>query len=309
MATEPMVAALDAAVVRPCSVVRSRVLSDFWMLTKPEINFLIAITTAAAFCLGSPAAEGQFPWTLLLNTVLGTIVVASGASSLNQLIERHFDAQMRRTARRPIASGRIEPLRALIFGMLLSGAGAVYLGLAVRPAASLLALLTLGGYLFLYTPFKRRTPLCTLIGAIPGAMPVLIGYVAATGEVSLEAWLLFAILFLWQFPHFMAIAWMYREDYARAGYKVLPAGNENVWWLRWQSVLPAVALIPITLAPMFLRQANLLFSVGMLLFGLGFAYYALRLACDRSNQSARRLLIASVIYLPLAFVLQVLAHS
>jgi protoheme IX farnesyltransferase len=309
MATEPMLAALDAAVVRPRNVVRSPVLSDFWMLTKPEINFLIAITTAAAFCLGRPAPDGQFPCVLLLHTVLGTMLVASGASTLNQLIERHFDAQMRRTARRPIASGRIEPLHALIFGTLLSATGAVYLALLVRTAASLLALLTLGGYLFLYTPFKRRTPLCTLIGAIPGAMPVLIGYVAATGEVSLEAWLLFAILFLWQFPHFMAIAWMYREDYARAGYKVLPAGNENVWWLRWQSVLPAVALIPITLAPMFLRQANLLFSVGMLLFGLGFAYYALRLACDRSNQSARRLLIASVIYLPLAFVLQVLAHS
>jgi protoheme IX farnesyltransferase len=309
MATEPMLAALDAAAVPRNSAVRSGLLSDFWMLTKPEINLLIAITTAAAFCLGRPVSEGQFPWVLLLHTVLGTILVASGASTLNQLIERHFDAQMRRTARRPIASGRLEPLHALIFGMLLSATGAIYLGLAVCPAASLLALLTLGGYLFLYTPLKRRTPLCTLVGAVPGAMPVLIGCVAAAGKLSLEAWLLFAILFLWQFPHFMAIAWMYREDYARAGYKVLPAGNENVWWLRWQSVLPAVALIPITLAPMFLRQANLLFSVGMLLFGLGFAYYALRLACDRSNQSARRLLIASVIYLPLAFVLQVLAHS
>jgi protoheme IX farnesyltransferase len=308
MATEPMVAALAAAVVRSCNVVRSRVLSDFWMLTKPEINFLIAISTAAAFCLGHPVSAEQFPWTVLLHTVLGTALVASGASTLNQLLERRFDAQMRRTARRPIASGRIEPSHALIFGTLLSGAGAVYLGLAVRPVASLLALLTLGGYLFLYTPLKRLTPLCTLIGAIPGAMPVLIGYVAATGKVTLEAWLLYATLFLWQFPHFMAIAWMYREDYARAGYKVLPAGHYNLWWLRWQSVLPAVALIPITLAPMFLRQVNAVLSAGILLADLGFAYYALRLSLDRSNRSARRLLLVSVIYLPAEFALEVLAH-
>jgi protoheme IX farnesyltransferase len=308
MATEPMLAALDAAVVRPRNVVRSPVLSDFWMLTKPEINFLIAITTAAAFCLGRPASEGQFPWVLLLHTMLGTILVASGASTLNQLIERRFDAQMRRTARRPIASARIEPQHALIFGTLLSATGAVYLALAVRPAASLLALLTLGGYLFLYTPLKRRTPLCTLVGAVPGAMPVLIGYVAATGTASLEAWLLFAILFLWQFPHFMAIAWMYREDYARAGYNVLPQGNENTRWLQWQSVLPAVTLVPITLAPMFLRQVNAVLSAGILLADLGFAYYALSLSLDRSNRSARRLLLVSVIYLPAEFALEVLAH-
>jgi protoheme IX farnesyltransferase len=308
MATEPMLAALDAAVAPRSYVDRSGVLSDFWMLTKPEINFLIAITTGAAFCLGRPAAAGYFAWALLLHTVLGTVLVASGASTLNQLIERRFDAQMRRTARRPIASGRIDPLHALIFGTLLSGTGAVYLGLAVRPAASLLALLTLGAYLFLYTPLKRRTPLCTFIGAIPGAMPVVIGYVAATGQVRLEAWLLYGILFLWQFPHFMAIAWMYREDYARACYKVLPPGNENLWWLRCQSVLPAVVLIPITVVPVILRRVNPMLSAGTLLLDLGFAYYALSLAFDRSNRSARRLLLASIVYLPTVFVLEFLAH-
>jgi protoheme IX farnesyltransferase len=139
-------------------------------------------------------------------------------------------------------------------------------------------------------------------------MPVLIGYVAATAKVNWEAWLLYAILFLWQFPHFMAIAWMYREDYARACYKVLPPGNENLWWLRWQSVLPAVALLPITVVPMILRRVNPMLSAGTLLVDLGFAYYALSLAFDRSNRSARRLLLASIIYLPSVFVLEVIAH-
>jgi protoheme IX farnesyltransferase len=139
-------------------------------------------------------------------------------------------------------------------------------------------------------------------------MPVLIGYVAATGQVRLEAWLLYGILFLWQFPHFMAIAWMYREDYARACYKVLPPGNENLWWLRWQSVLPAVVLIPITVVPVILRRVNPMLSAGTLLLDLGFAYYALSLAFDRSNRSARRLLLASIVYLPTVFVLEFLAH-
>jgi heme o synthase len=190
----------------------------------------------------------------------------------------------------------------------LSLAGGLYLALAVRPVVCLLALLTLGGYLFLYTPLKRRTPMCTLVGAFPGAMPVLIGYVAAAGKLSSHAWLLYAILFLWQFPHFMAIAWMYREDYARAGYEVLPQGKEKAWFIGWQSVLPAVALVPVTVALMVLRHANPVFAAGMLLLSLSFLVFAIRLAVIRSNVSARRLLLVSVIYLPLVFLLQVLAR-
>ncbi|MGC2527414.1 MAG: protoheme IX farnesyltransferase, partial [Candidatus Acidiferrum sp.] len=178
----------------------------------------------------------------------------------------------------------------------------------VRPAASLLAALTLGSYLFIYTPMKRRSPLCTLVGAFPGAMPVLIGYVAATGKLNAPAWLLYAILFLWQFPHFMAIAWMYREDYARAGYKVLPEGREKARFMGWQSVLPALALVSITFAPMALRHANPMFVVGTFLLNVGFLYFAARLALVRSSQSARRLLLASVLYLPLVFMFQVLAR-
>jgi len=307
MASEPILAALDVAVVD-----RSRsgpsVLSDYWVLTKPEVNFLIAITTVAAFCAGSSVSLLHFPWMLLFNTLLGTVLVASGAATLNQLIERRFDALMRRTARRPIVTGRIGPLSALMFGIVLSLTGLLYLALAACLAASLLALLTLAGYLFLYTPLKRRTPLCTFVGAFPGAMPVLIGFAAAAGGLNAEAWQLYVILFLWQFPHFMAIAWMYREDYARAGYKVLPSGGGTHRFLKWQSVLPAAVLVPVTIVPMVLRQVGPVIEAGMLLLGLGFVFYAVRLAVVRSNISARWLLLASIVYLPLVFVLEVLAR-
>jgi protoheme IX farnesyltransferase len=308
MATEPVLAAFELAVLQRDRAVRWRVLSSYWELTKPEVNFLIAMTTVAAFCLGSPGSFAYFPWLLLLHTLLGTVLVASGAGTLNQVIERRFDAQMRRTARRPIAAGRIQPNHALVFGTLLSLTGVLYLALAVRLAASLLALLTLTAYLFLYTPLKRRTPLCTLVGAFPGAMPVLIGYVAATGKLDSKAWLLYAILFFWQFPHFMAIAWMYREDYARAGYEVLPPGTEKARFMGWQSVLPTLALVAVAVTAMALGHGNPVLMAGTLLLSLGFLYFVGRLALIRSSRSARRLLLVSVVYLPLAFLLLVLAR-
>jgi heme o synthase len=308
MGSEPILAAFELAAVQRGHSVRSRPFSDYWTLTKPEVNLLIVMATVAAFCLGVPKPLTHFPWLLLLHTVLGTVLVASGAATLNQLIERHFDAQMRRTAGRPIAAGRIAPVHALVFGTMLSFAGGLYLALDARPAASLLALLTLGGYLFLYTPLKRRTPMCTLVGAFPGAMPVLIGYIAATGKLDSPAWFLYAILFLWQFPHFMAIAWIYRADYARAGYKVLPLGREQARFIGWQSILPALALVLLTSAPIALRQANPMFAAGTFLLGLGFLYSAGRLALIRSNQSARRLLLVSIVYLPLVFALQALGR-
>ena len=308
MATEPVLAAFQLTALQRRHSVRSRVLSDYWQLTKPEVNFLIAITTVAAFCLGSPKAFVHFPWFLLLNTLLGTVLVASGAGALNQLIERRFDAQMRRTARRPIAAGRIEPIHALVFGTILSFTGVLYLAMAVSLAASLLALLTLTTYLFLYTPLKRRTTWCTLVGAFPGAMPVLIGYVAATGKLDSKAWLLYAILFFWQFPHFMAIAWMYREDYARAGYEVLPLGTEKARFMGWQSVLPALALVAVAVTAMALGHGNPVLMAGTLVLSLGFLYFVARLALIRSSQSARRLLLVSVVYVPLVFLLLVLAR-
>src|SRR5215469_5859070 len=209
MATEPILAVLDVAAQRPPSLARSSVISDYWALTKPEINFLIAFTTAAGFWMGAPATTSHCPWASLFHAIVGTVLVSSGAATLNQLIESRFDAQMRRTARRPIASARIERRSALWFGTSLSVFGATYLALSTTPLASLLSILTLLGYLFVYTPLKRKTPLCTLIGAVPGGAPPLIGWAAAGGRLTVDAWLLYAIVFLWQFPHFMSIAWMY----------------------------------------------------------------------------------------------------
>jgi protoheme IX farnesyltransferase len=305
MASEPLLVAYRVPVVEH----GDSVLSNYWTLTKPEINFLIGLATAAAFVVGQGEPLARFPWVLLAHTLLGTILVASGAGTLNQVIERKFDAQMRRTSRRPIAAGRIEPLHAVVFGMLLSLVGCTYLALAVRPAASLLAALTLVCYLFLYTPLKRRTAMCTLVGAFPGAMPVLIGYVAATGKLNATAWFLYAILFLWQFPHFMAIAWMYREDYARAGYVVLPQGTEKATFMGWQSVLPSLALIPTAVASQILQHANQVLVVATLLLSLSFLFFAARLAGIRSNGAARQLLLVSVVYLPLVFLLHVLTRA
>ncbi len=308
MASEPLLVAYRMPVVEHRDSVRSNVLSDYWTLTKPEINFLIGLATAAAFVVGCGEPLARFPWVLLVHTLLGTVLVASGAGTLNQLIERQFDGQMRRTARRPIAAGRIEPIHALVFGMSLSLVGCIYLAVAVRSAASLLAALTLVCYLFLYTPLKRRTPMCTLVGAFPGAMPVLIGYVAAAGKLNSPAWLFCAILFLWQFPHFMAIAWMYREDYARAGYAVLPKGREKAQFMGWQSVLPSLALIPTAVASLILQHANQVLVVATLLLSLSFLFFAARLAGIRSNGAARQLLLVSVVYLPLVFLLHVLTR-
>src|SRR5215813_3453593 len=240
MATEPILGALDLAAVQHRRVAISDVLADYWALTKPEINFLIVITTAVGFWMGTAAALPNFPWMAFLHTLLGTAFVASGAATLNQLIELRYDAQMRRTARRPLAAGRIAPSHALWFGALLSVLGVAYLAVATNLLASLLAALTLFGYLFLYTPLKRITPLCTLVGAVPGAAPPLIGWTAACGHLDAGAWVLFAIVFLWQFPHFMSIAWIYREDYGRAGYLVLPSSKLKDRFVAWQCLLPAL---------------------------------------------------------------------
>jgi len=306
MATESSIGALEAAAAQRADLVRSKVLADYWALTKPEVNFLIVITTFAGFCLARPVMSYDFPLTLLMHTLAGTLLVASGAGALNQFMERRFDAQMRRTARRPLVSGSVKPVAVLWFGILLSFTGGVYLARAVNTLASMLAVLALLSYLFLYTPLKRRTPLCTLVGAFPGAMPPLIGWAAASGRLSLEAWVLFAMLFVWQFPHFMAIAWLYREDYDRAGYLVLPCGQRRIRFMAWQSVLPALALIPLSLIPVLLGSAGPVYMVGALLLGLYFFYCAAQLAFRHSNAVARRLLFASIIYLPFVFVLMAL---
>ncbi len=308
MAAEPTIAVSNVARgARQNRAVRwYATMSDYWALTKPEVNFLILITTFAGFYLASTPGPGGFRILRVIRTLLGTLLVAGGTGTLNQFTERSFDAQMRRTARRPLASGSIKSSHALWFGIALSLAGTVYLALAVSVLASLLALVTLLSYLFLYTPLKRRTPLCTLVGAFPGAVPPLIGWAAARGRLDPEAWVLYAIVFLWQFPHFMAIAWMYREDYARAGYLVLPSGELRNHFVIWQSLVVSLALIPLSLIPAITGESGLVYSVGALLLGSIFFYYGARFALRRSNVAARQLLAASVVYLPAVFVLMML---
>jgi protoheme IX farnesyltransferase len=309
MATEHTVAAIDLVAQHVSPRVRGRalrVLGDYWALTKPEVNFLILVTTFAGFYLASKPGSNGFRILPAVYTLLGTLLVASGTGTLNQYLERVFDAQMRRTARRPLASGRIESSHALWFGISLSLAGAVYLAVAVNVLASLLALVTLLTYLFLYTPLKRKTPLCTLIGAFPGAVPPLIGWAAARGRLDPEAWVLYAIVFLWQFPHFMAVAWMYREDYARAGYLVLPLDERRDCFVIWQSVGVSLFLIPLTLVPTIIGESGLVYSVGALMLGSIFFFCSARFASRRSNVAARQLLAASIVYLPAVFILMML---
>lgn len=277
-------------------------LADYWALTKPEVNFLILITTGIGFYLGG-GNEARPPSFLgLLNTLLGTLLVASGTGTLNQYIERGFDAQMHRTARRPAAAGRLKPSAVMVFGIALAAAGTVYLAAVVGMLASALGTLTLLTYLFLYTPLKRKTSLCVLVGAIPGAMPPLIGWAAASGRLNGEALMLCTILFLWQFPHFMAIAWMYREDYDRAGYLVLPKGNARIPIVMLETLLPLLALIGISIAQSSNRHSVIVRCAGALL-SCGYLYVGLQFVLRRSRASARRLLAASIIYLPLLFLL------
>jgi protoheme IX farnesyltransferase len=275
-------------------------LSDYWALTKPEVNFLILITTGVGFYLGCRNEVRAFSFLALFNTLFGTLLVASGTGTLNQYIEREFDAQMRRTARRPAAAGRLKPQAVLIFGIALAAIGSVYLAATVNWFASALAVLTLLIYLLLYTPLKRKTPLCVLVGVFPGAMPPLIGWAAATGRLNLGAGILCAMLLLWQFPHFMAIAWMYREDYDRAGYLVLPRGNMRVPFVILQTLFPLIALVALSIMQSPARHAATFYCAAILL-GTGFTYFGWEFVFERSRVAARRLLMASIVYLPLLY--------
>jgi protoheme IX farnesyltransferase len=312
MATEPAIAILNTKPVgaRPVRAARRhRAFADYWALTKPEVSFLILLTTFAGFYLASAPESDGFPALRVIYTLAGTLLVAGGTGALNQFLERSFDAWMRRTARRPVASGRVTPLHALCFGLALSLTGALLLALAVNILTSLLAVATLLSYLFIYTPLKRKTPLCTLAGAFPGAVPPLIGWAAARGRLEPEAWVLYAMVFLWQFPHFMAIAWMYREDYARAGYLVLPAGENRNRFVVWQGFVVSLALVPISLFPTIVGESGAVYSVGALVLSLILLCYSARFVFHRSNVAARRLLTASIVYLPVVFILLMLSRK
>ena len=271
-------------------------------LTKPRITFLIVVTAAAGFCL---ASKGGVNYLALLSSMLGIALLSAGIATLNQYIERDLDSLMRRTADRPLPSGKLLPGEALWFGVILTVVAEIYLAVLVNPLTALLGLIIIASYLFGYTPLKTRSTFSTLVGAFPGAMPPVVGWTAATGELSLESWILFAILFLWQFPHFLAIAWMYREDYSRAGILMLPVVEPEGRITAQQIVAYTIMLLPVSLLPAALGLSGKLYLGGALILGLLFLYSSARAAFSQSRQQARRLLLASVLYLPLLFVLMV----
>jgi protoheme IX farnesyltransferase len=271
-------------------------------LTKPRITLLVVLTAAAGFCLGSD----QIDFLRLLNMALGVGLLSSGIATLNQYIERDLDRLMRRTQDRPLPSGKLTARRALLFGISLSAVALGYLAVTVNPLSAVLGFATLASYLFIYTPLKVRTSLSTVLGAFPGAMPPFIGWVAARGEVTIEAWVLFAILFLWQFPHFLAIAWMYRDDYARAGIKMLPVVEPEGRVTGQQIVVYTLLLIPVSLLPVLVNLAGSVYLIGASVIGVVFLYYGVRAALARTTWQARKLLLASVLYLPILFALMVM---
>jgi heme o synthase len=274
---------------------RPRVWHDFYELTKPRMNFLVVVTTMVGFYMASGDAIN---WMLLLPTLIGTALTAGGASVLNQLVERKYDALMPRTRNRPVAAGRILPIDALVFGVALAIGGVAMLVLTVNLLTALLGAFTLLSYVFVYTPLKRYTTLNTVIGAVPGAIPPAMGFTAVHNALSPEALSLFAILFFWQMPHFLAIAVLYRREYALAGFKMLPVVDEDLEVTGRQMILYAVALVPVSFGPVLVGAAGLMYFGCALMLGLAFLSFCVSCATSRTRSDARRLFIASIIYLP-----------
>ncbi len=277
------------------AVIRSTT-SDFLALTKPRLVLMVLVTTLAGYYLGS---LGEFDWIRLLNTLVGTALAAGGTIALNQYIERDLDAKMKRTRLRPLPDGRLRPDGALVFGIVISVGGALYLLFTVNALSSLLAALTVSSYIFLYTPLKRKTSFCTVAGAVPGALPPVGGWVAAQGSLSLEAWVLFAIMFFWQVPHSLAIAWLYRTDYERADLKLLPVVHPDGRSTGHQVVSNSLALLTVGLIPTLMGLAGPIYFFVALVLGIVFLGYGVSFALFRSTVAARRLLLASYLYIPL----------
>ena len=276
--------------------------SAYLELTKPRLTLLALLAGLVGFLVGSARPIDQ---ALLWWTLLGCALVGGGGNALNQWLERGPDALMRRTRSRPLPTGRLQPIEALAFGLLLSILGIACMAWRAGLIAAALGLTTVVSYVAIYTPLKRVTPLCTLIGAVPGALPPVIGWAAARGHVSLEAWVLFSILFLWQLPHFLAIAWVHREDYAAAGFRMLPVVEPDGWSTSRQMVLYVLALLPISLLPTYLGVAGRIYFLGAMAAGLWFAAMTVAAARARSMALARQLFLASIGYLPVVLCLLV----
>ena len=299
----PIVPVARVATTAPVArVAASRRSSDFLALTKPRLNLLVLLTTLGGLYLGAP--DGVAP-VLLFHTLIGTALVAGGASALNQVWERDTDGLMRRTRTRPVPDGRLQAAEGLRFGLLLSAIGLVQLALGVNLAAALVAAATLGSYVLLYTPLKRRTWLSTLIGAFPGALPPVIGWAAATGRIDVAALTLFGIVFFWQIPHFLAIAWLYREDYARAGLPLLPVIEPDGRSTGRQALIYAVLLVPVSVSPAATGLAGTGYVAVAVVLGAALVALSVTFARERSTTAARRLFLASIAYLPLLWAVLV----
>jgi protoheme IX farnesyltransferase len=276
--------------------------ADFVALAKPRLNFLVVASTAAGYAM----ADGDSLGTLrVIGMLLGTGLVAGGASAFNQLLERDADALMRRTRMRPLPDQRLVAMEALAFGSAISVTGLLMLAASANLLAAAVALATLISYVVVYTPLKRRSSFATVIGAIPGALPPVIGWAASRGVLSSEAWVLFGIMFLWQLPHFLAIAWIFRDDYARAGFPMLPVVEPDGLSTGRQSIVYAAALVPLSLAPTLIGLAGRLYFAGALLLSLAFLYLAFRFARSRTVADARTLFFGSIIYLPVLWIVMI----
>jgi protoheme IX farnesyltransferase len=279
--------------------------ADFVSLTKPRLNTLVLMTSAAAYFLGD---GHRLPWAHLLHTLVGTALVAGGASALNQHWERETDRLMRRTRLRPLPDGRLHPQDAMWFGVALSAIGIAELAVFVNPLTAAIAALTLVSYVWLYTPLKTRTSLSTIVGAIPGALPALLGWAAATNTTSAGGGILFGIVFMWQMPHFLAVAWLFRDDYASAGMPLLPVVEPDGRSTGRQSVLYTAALIPISLLPMAVGMATAYYLVGAITLGAVLMVLSLEFATSRSVHAAKRLFYGTILYLPLLWIVLLTDH-
>ena len=278
--------------------------SSIWMeLFKARLSGLVVLTTWGGVYVGY---QGAMDYTLMFNVVTGTALLAAGAAALNQLLERDHDARMQRTENRPLPAKHLTPTRVLWVGSAVSLAGFAQLWLWVNVLTAILGLLTWVSYLFVYTPLKRITTLNTAIGAIPGALPPLMGWTAARGHLSIEGWSLFAILFFWQLPHFLAIAWMYRDEYRQAGFAMLPVFDVDGRKTAQQAFSHTLGLLPLSLGPFALRLAGPFYLVGALILSLGFLFFAYRFGRRLDRHSARSLFFASIIYLPLLLFMMVI---
>ena len=300
---DPKEGAVDAPaerIIAATARARRQVITDLLTLTKPRVVMMVLVTTLVGYYVGLPGAAD---WSRLLHLVVGTLLAAGGTLALNQYWEREVDARMERTRTRPLPDGRLQPLEALLFGGAITGAGIAYLAAFVTGLAALVTAATVGLYLFAYTPLKLRTALCTMVGAVPGALPPVTGWVAARDDLGVGAGILFGMLFLWQLPHTLAIARLYRDDYARAGVRVLPVVDAGGSSTERQIVSGCFGLLAVSLLPTLVGLAGPVYFVGAFLLGAGFALLGLRQALGPSPLAARRVLLASLLYLPAVLAL------